>query len=123
MKKLNFNVTLPCRAVAPEMIPVDVCEPNPTPVDAYNNMVDVYAFAITVWELAASERPYSNVIKSGVGPKTKSASEAVLLDMVKKHTHRPGVVPREFGDAFGKLLNDCWNQDPAGRPPFEKIVV
>ena len=70
--------------------------------------VDVYSFAMLVYELLTNEEPYSNKnqmeiiesIMNGVKPEFKKA------------------IP----ECYKRLINKFWSQNPEDRPTFDEIV-
>lgn len=74
----------------------------------YGKEVDVYAFGMILYELAAEKCPFY-----GMQPTD-------ILNSILKGK-RPEI-PKEINKtALGDLIRVCWDQDPAKRPAFEKI--
>jgi len=124
---------VPCRATA--------LPPNPTPshfrrvpcprctevmaandkrAATYGLGVDVYSFAIVLWELVTCEVPYSRAGSDG-----KHLHPIAILYRVSNEGMRPPL-PAEGAcvrAGFLQLMVDCWNQDPDQRPTFKGILA
>jgi serine/threonine protein kinase len=76
---------------------------------AYGSPVDVYSFAITLWELLSGKVPYAHLtpLQAAVGVVQKGL--------------RPDVPPGCPLDLY-KLLEDCWHGDPEMRPDFSSVT-
>ncbi|GLC37176.1 hypothetical protein PLESTB_000988200 [Pleodorina starrii] len=70
---------------------------------------DVYAFGITLWELATGERPY------------KGLNAARILHRVLLNGGRPAL-PLWLPPSYTRLVTSCWAQSPKDRPAFGEIV-
>ncbi|KAG9392217.1 Protein tyrosine kinase [Carpediemonas membranifera] len=72
---------------------------------------DVYAFGITLWEIAARDIPYRQ--------------ERLGLDAIRAHVragYRP-MIPAGTPAAVGKLIRRCVAPDPRDRPTFAEVVT
>ena len=78
-------------------------------VNQYNSKVDVYAYAIVMWEVAAKDLPYRGL------DATQIIAQVMMNDMRPKI---PTVVPT----GFKELCQQCWSRDPINRPSFAEIV-
>ncbi|AQK50105.1 Serine/threonine-protein kinase HT1 [Zea mays] len=87
------------RWMAPEMI-----QHRP-----YNQKVDVYSFAIVLWELVTGNVPFANM----------TAVQAAFA-VVNKGV-RPAI-PHDCLPALGEIMTRCWDANPEVRPPFTEIV-
>lgn len=76
--------------------------------DSYSYKVDVYAFAIILWEMLTGQVPYQ-----GQDPLK------ILLN-VKNNGMRP-VIPPDCNEGLSKLMTRCWDQDPDVRPTFVEL--
>jgi serine/threonine protein kinase len=115
-----------CRYAAPETVPRDFLEPDPRRPDQYTRKVDVFSFAIIMWEMASGRTAYSDITTSAavtINPATRHSFHDVLLYQVKVYELRPKPLPVRFGVGFCKLIKDCWHQDPTRRPTFGGIMV
>ena len=74
----------------------------------YTNKVDVYAYAITMWELLTGSTPY----------KGKTAVQIAVA--VCQHGERPAF-PKGAPKDICSFIRACWNQNPAKRPSFKQI--
>ena len=75
----------------------------------YNKSVDVYAFAITMWELFSREVPYNR-------------SDAITIrDKVLSNQRLP--LPLPMAPArLSRLVGDCWSEISDERPDFTTVV-
>ena len=76
---------------------------------ALNEKVDVYSFAITLWEMATGQEPFSTV----------SSVESLVRHVCIEHARPP--VPTTWGRSLQKLVSSCWMPQPDQRPTFEEI--
>ncbi|KAH3732426.1 protein kinase [Pelomyxa schiedti] len=74
----------------------------------YSEKVDVFSFAIVMWEIFSHSEPYK-------GDNPYTIPGAVLSGQ------RPPILP-EFPAAIKVLLNSCWQQNPEDRPSFSAIL-
>eukprot|EP00924_Labyrinthula_sp_SR-Ha-C_P014170 snap_masked-scaffold_72-processed-gene-0.35-mRNA-1 protein AED:0.04 eAED:0.04 QI:0/0/0/0.5/1/1/2/0/324 len=77
--------------------------------EAYTESVDVYAFAIVLWELFCFEKPYSD--QDGVE----------LPFLVAKENLRPPLL-KHCPDFINDLMVKAWDNDMNARPPFTQIL-
>jgi serine/threonine protein kinase len=98
-----------CRIVTPKMKGVlgtpDYIAPEAFKCRGYSEKVDVYAYGITVWQIATREKPYPQL----------QALE--IPDAVTKGA-RPAPLP---GHVLKDLMEACWQERPKNRPTFAKI--
>eukprot|EP01102_Stenamoeba_stenopodia_P017328 TRINITY_DN6192_c0_g1_i1.p2 TRINITY_DN6192_c0_g1~~TRINITY_DN6192_c0_g1_i1.p2 ORF type:complete len:598 (+),score=131.96 TRINITY_DN6192_c0_g1_i1:2208-4001(+) len=83
----------------------------------YDFKVDVYSYAIVLWELITCDEPI-NDIKEQLGSKFHPAS---VSRMIKERNMRP-ILPAETPAPWSQLIEDCWASEPRQRPNFSKIV-
>ena len=83
----------------------------------YNEKVDVYSFAIVIWELLTRKIPYEDVeeLKQFEDP-----HEAIAF-AVAEHEMRPEI-PEWCPEPLGTLMEHCWSDDNYSRPDFNGIV-
>lgn len=75
----------------------------------YDTRTDVYAFGIMMWELAARARPFA---------------EIGWMWQVEDHVKAGGrlEVDSSWIEPYVRLMERCWGQNPAERPPFRAIL-
>jgi len=79
----------------------------------YDNKVDVFSFAIVMWELFHSTFPYDLALPG-------ADAQKIMTEVVKRNV-RPRVneaVPQSIRE----IIHKCWERDPALRPSFEAII-
>uniref|UniRef100_A0A7S1FBJ5 Protein kinase domain-containing protein n=1 Tax=Noctiluca scintillans TaxID=2966 RepID=A0A7S1FBJ5_NOCSC len=76
----------------------------------YDEKVDVYSFAMILFEVICREIPYEDEEPSNVGRLTL---EGVRPDLE--------AVPPDCPEMLRDLMIVCWHADPKQRPPFDKI--
>eukprot|EP00128_Syssomonas_multiformis_P012870 Colp12_sorted_trinity150504_noHs@18691 len=74
----------------------------------YNHKVDVYSYAVVMWEVLTRKQPYE-------GLKTMQVAIKVTEGM------RPPIPPNT-PPSFSALINKCWHQSPDERPDFKDIL-
>lgn len=74
----------------------------------YDEKVDVYAYAMMIWEMLTKEIPFD-----GYG-------DAQVLYMVKFKNQRP-TIPTETPQGLKNLIEKCWSNDPKERLSFQEI--
>ena len=108
---------------------------------------DMYAFAISVWQIVSRERPFKNRIRAGsahsatMEPNESGHNVADFLSGMGKivqnrtaaikEAHAAGERPdiaamkrarRDCPDALMSLIEECWQTNPDDRPSFEAIA-
>ena len=79
--------------------------------EAYiNNKCDVYSFAMVIYELYEHKLPFHNL-----------GLMAVFRAISKKE--RPTVTSPSFPTNVKELMENCWEESPSARPPFEEILA
>lgn len=76
---------------------------------SYDEKIDVYAYAIVLWEILVKKLPYQGLESSQI------VGQVLLNDM------RPGIPPTA-PPSWRNLIEMCWARDPRSRPPFSKIL-
>ncbi|XP_019182498.1 PREDICTED: serine/threonine-protein kinase Nek1-like [Ipomoea nil] len=74
----------------------------------YNHKVDVYSFAIVLWELLTNKTPFQ-------GKDNNAIAQAVI------NNERPSLDEEHIPDDIHHLLESCWSNDPLQRPEFSHI--
>jgi hypothetical protein len=80
--------------------------------------VDVYSFAMVVWQMAANKVPFAlkrDFIGKGFG------KELFIQEVVVDHLRPP--MSRSWPPEFCHLLGSCWRRSPEERPSFESILL
>lgn len=75
----------------------------------YGLKVDVYAFAMMMYEILTALEPF------------KSVPAANMIPLKVINGKRP-VIPESVPPAFRDLIQDCWENNPDDRPTFDDIV-
>ena len=78
--------------------------------ECYNEKVDVYSFAMVVWQMAANKVPFEGFGKV-----------AFIQEVVVDHLRPP--MSRSWPPEFCHLLGSCWRRSPEERPSFESILL
>lgn len=76
--------------------------------DTYSNKVDVYAYAVLLWELLAESTPF------------KGYNGQQIMIAVCQKNERP-MIPVKTPTKLRSLIQRCWDFDPTKRPSFEQI--
>lgn len=83
--------------------------------EPYNQKVDVYSFAMIIYQLFETEVPFA-----GQDPVDAARQAAMLCT-------RPGFPPRRQLSAMAKelrgLVEQCWDPEPEKRPSFEDVIT
>nr|XP_043635871.1 serine/threonine/tyrosine-protein kinase HT1-like [Erigeron canadensis] len=75
----------------------------------HTKKVDVYSFAIVMWELLTALTPFDDM-----------TPEQAAFAVCQKNARPP--LPASCPRAFHKLINRCWSSKPDKRPGFDEIV-
>jgi hypothetical protein len=105
------KLALTCRYQAPELLSTEYGSPY-----VYDQKIDVYAYGITLFELAAAKTAYG----------TRAATNPDELRNAVLNRERPsldGHVFTEYGGDLCTLLNLCWRNTRIARPSFHVILV
>ena len=78
---------------------------------ALNEKVDVYSYAITLWEMVTGQEPFSTV----------TSVESLVRLVCIQHTRPP--IPPTWGSTLQKLVAACWMPQPDQRPSFQEICT
>lgn|SRR3990167_6701617 len=75
---------------------------------SYTPKVDVYSFAIVLYELVVREQPFA-------GENSFSLPVQIVKGIRPK-------LPKSISKKWKKLITLCWHQKPSKRPAFETII-
>ena len=76
----------------------------------YSNKVDVYSFAITLYEcVCGGQDPYGGL------------TSFEIMEGVTHHELRP-IIPDTWPESLRELLKQCWASSAAERPSFAAVV-
>jgi serine/threonine protein kinase len=76
----------------------------------YDEKVDVYSFAVLLWELLTLQRPYEGLTQDQL---VLGVIDRGMRPLIPSHFGPPGLVA---------LIYECWAENPNDRPSFERIV-
>ncbi|XWS76131.1 hypothetical protein CRYUN_Cryun01aG0150200 [Craigia yunnanensis] len=74
-----------------------------------SEMVDVFSFGISMWEILTGEEPYADM------------HCGAIIGGIVKNTLRPPI-PEHCDPDWRKLMEQCWSRDPESRPSFPEIT-
>lgn len=89
------------------------CAPELFKDQNYTNKIDVYSYAIILYELWTTKRAFSN-------------HRQLTIDQFKtiiSSGQRPPFEDKKIPRIIRKLIERCWNEDPDLRPNFVQIVT
>jgi serine/threonine protein kinase len=75
----------------------------------YSEKVDVYSFAIILWQMVADSIPYKKITKD------------IFFDAVARGGERPPL-NSHWPEAFCELLESCWAESQETRPSFNIVM-
>lgn len=86
---------------------------------SYGPAVDVYSFAVVLWELATRQRPWDEL-----------GTELTYIQLCEQLTRalqngRRLTIPQDVAEkqpGYARLIRECWVGDPAERPTFSSAV-
>lgn len=87
------------------------CSPEMLMSDHYDQKIDVYSYAVLLWELFTNDIPFKGVKNS-----IQLATEIV------QNNKRP-IFPATCPPKLLKLIKRCWDHDPKVRPTFKNLVL
>ena len=82
---------------------------NDTASAKYNQRCDVFSYGMVLYELFAHEIPYSDI-----------GDNVTVASSVRDGKRPP--IPPDLPLYIKSLMQSCWEQKPADRPTFEKIL-
>eukprot|EP00939_MAST-03C_sp_MAST-3C-sp1_P005215 g5215.t1 len=121
MKNLSTNssVTMTCGAGTPVYMAPETwaCMVRGSGVKHLSNKIDVYAFAVIMWEVLERQRPWSDINF------TYKIKKRVMKGRRPPYSEKPHPDSRGSTEPrnFTKLLELCWDNDPHDRPTFATI--
>lgn len=83
--------------------------PEVVRMEEYTEKVDVYSFAVVLWELITQSEPYDG--EGGIQIAYAAAEQGL----------RPPI-PEFTPERYSKLMVQCWADSPDDRPPFSEIL-
>ena len=90
----------------------------------YDKSVDVFSFALVVWETHAAELPFSHLKPAAAAAEMAYKKGILPLGYGQICSGRPSL-PRQstlqFPEHILALLPKAWHPDPAERPPFSEV--
>ncbi|KAF4692578.1 protein kinase kinase kinase [Perkinsus olseni] len=89
--------------MAPEVLSEDPCD----------HQVDIYSFAICMYEIITCSRPYSDQPNLSPIAIAINVSTGIRPDL--------GLVPEDCPSLLRELMIDCWHGEPSARPIAEKV--
>lgn len=107
LSRLKHNTFLSSKSTAgtPEWMAPEVLRNEPS-----NEKSDVYSFGVILWELATLQQPWAGMnpmqVVGAVGFQQRT------LD-----------IPENMDPVIVKIIQQCWQSDPALRPSFAEIMV
>lgn len=122
MKNLgtNSSVTMTCGAGTPVYMAPETwaCMVRGSGVKHLSNKIDVYAFAVIMWEVLERQRPWSDINFTYKIKKRVMKGRRPPYSEKGHPDSRGSTEPRNFT----KLLELCWDNDPHDRPTFATIL-
>jgi len=80
----------------------------------YDQKVDVFSYALVVWEIHTAELPFSNL---------KPAAAAAEMAYKKSRPELPKGPTPQFPEHILKMITSAWNPKPELRPEFSQILA
>ena len=105
---INWGLTIPY--AAPEVL-VNMSNKTTRFQDQKDKPIDVYAFAMTLYEVIMQQIPWANIDPNQVYKRVLEGDRPQIIE--EKLQDIPKIV---------NLVRQCWAQDPASRPTFKQIV-
>jgi serine/threonine protein kinase len=86
----------------------------------YGNEVDVYSFAIVMWELLTMMTPWAAELKSATYLQFLNELETAIFAGIRPSL--PAWCTGGDYTAYVRILERCWVTDPNKRPPFSSLA-
>lgn len=79
----------------------------------YSIKVDIYSYAVVLWEICSRKTPYNEV----------SAPMAIVrLVTVEKKRPNLTIIPPDCPPTLIEIIKQCWSHEPHDRPSFSEII-
>ncbi len=89
----------------------------------FHTSIDVYSFAVIVWELAAGRSMAKHLGFSGQWWELPVGYGGMIARRIKEDASDLVAMCGDELSDFGQLIKDCWSPDRAKRPSADEIVV
>lgn len=76
----------------------------------YTEKVDVYSFAVMMWELLTNQQPFTGMTQ-----------DQIVMAVIERGA-RPIIPPNVGPPQLVNFIQTCWSEDPNDRPSFEVIA-
>ena len=76
----------------------------------YTEKIDVFSYAINLWEIATEKIPYENI------------NPTLAAKACAKEGKRLEIEPNSIPIEFERLIRSCWHTDPEKRPCMEDVI-
>ena len=77
----------------------------------YDEKVDVYSFAVLLWEMLTLSEPYKGMTQ-----------DQMVMAIIEKGA-RPAIPPQFGPPKLVELIKRCWSEKPSDRPSFQQITA
>lgn len=77
----------------------------------YDEKVDVYSFAVLLWEMLTLSEPYKGMTQ-----------DQMVMAIIEKGA-RPAIPPHFGPPKLVELIKRCWSEKPSDRPSFQQITA
>lgn len=77
----------------------------------YDEKVDVYSFAVLLWEMLTLQEPYRGMTQ-----------DQMVMAIIEKGA-RPAIAPNYGPPKLIELIRKCWSEDTKDRPSFPQITT
>jgi hypothetical protein len=87
----------------------------------YNEKLDVYSFAIVLWEMITLQCVWTDLTALGLRSNSGNKRRDAVLQAVEQGRRPPP--PGNHGPELQALVERCWKPHPDNRPSFTDILV
>lgn len=79
----------------------------------YSIKVDIYSYAVVLWEICARKTPYNEL-----------STPMAIIKHVTMEKKRPNltVIPPDCPPDLIELMKNCWAHEPHDRPSFGQVI-